>query len=571
MTTDTAAPSSVAGAPLTEEQVVANLRTKPLLRRYLGYVSLSGPGWLQSALTLGGGTLASSMYLGVLTGYSMLWVQPLAMILGIIMLSSISYVTLNTQQRPFRQINRYVNPVLGWGWLIASLMANIVWCLPQYALAVGVIRKNLLPDVFGASTPLAGDGGTWILVLSMLVICTLVTWSYGGGGWGIRLYEATLKIVVGLIVLCFVGVVARLIMDGRISWGAIGQGLIPDFTSLFRPAATFDGLLTAIDETHRGDWANYIVFQQRDVAMSGFATAVGINMTFLLPYSLLARKWTKNYSELAVFDLSTGMFIPYLLSTTCVVVAAASQFHAVAPEPAKMSVAQVQEQESILLKVARQRALASNPTASEADVTAARSAMQDSEAKLAATLVTRDVDALAAALEPLCGEFLARVVFGVGVLGMALSTISLLMLVSGFVFCEVLDVPARGTAFRFGTMAAATGIFGPLLWKHAAAWLAIPTSVIGLMLLPLAYVAFFGLMNSRRVLGSAMLQGGQRVVVNLLMGVATLIAIVAGVWAVWGKTGWLGIGIWTLIVAAVLLTRVTSGSAQPEEAPAAQE
>ena len=29
---------------------------------------LSGPGWLQSALTLGGGTLAGSLYLGVLSG-----------------------------------------------------------------------------------------------------------------------------------------------------------------------------------------------------------------------------------------------------------------------------------------------------------------------------------------------------------------------------------------------------------------------------------------------------------------------------------------------------------------------
>ena len=79
------------------------------------YLRLSGPGWLQSAITLGGGSLASSLYLGVLAGFSMLWLQPLAMALGIVMLSAIAWVTLSTGERPFRAINQHVSPVLGWG------------------------------------------------------------------------------------------------------------------------------------------------------------------------------------------------------------------------------------------------------------------------------------------------------------------------------------------------------------------------------------------------------------------------------------------------------------------------
>ena len=39
------------------------------------YFKLSGPGWLQSAITLGGGSLAGALFLGVIGGYSMLWVQ----------------------------------------------------------------------------------------------------------------------------------------------------------------------------------------------------------------------------------------------------------------------------------------------------------------------------------------------------------------------------------------------------------------------------------------------------------------------------------------------------------------
>ena len=100
------------------------------------FVRLSGPGWLQSAITLGGGTLSNSLYLAVLTGFTFLWLQPLAMAVGIVMLSAISYFTLSTGERPLRVINTHINPVLGWSWLLASMAANLVWSMPQFALGL---------------------------------------------------------------------------------------------------------------------------------------------------------------------------------------------------------------------------------------------------------------------------------------------------------------------------------------------------------------------------------------------------------------------------------------------------
>ena len=79
------------------------------------YARLSGPGWLQSAITLGGGSLASALYLGVLTGTSLMWLQLMAMLLGVIMLSAISHVTLTTGKRPFGAICEHISPVLGGG------------------------------------------------------------------------------------------------------------------------------------------------------------------------------------------------------------------------------------------------------------------------------------------------------------------------------------------------------------------------------------------------------------------------------------------------------------------------
>jgi len=116
---------------------------------FKAFLRLSGPGWLQSGITLGGGSLSSCLYLGTLVGFSFLWLQPIAMILGIVMLSAIAYVALSTGRRPFGAINEHVNPALGWGWLLAAMMANMIWSMPQFGLGIAAIRQNLLPGLLG--------------------------------------------------------------------------------------------------------------------------------------------------------------------------------------------------------------------------------------------------------------------------------------------------------------------------------------------------------------------------------------------------------------------------------------
>ena len=69
-----------------EKEYLSQAEASGVLSRLGAYTKLSGPGWLQSAITLGGGSLASSLFLGVLAGYSLLWLQPMAIILGIITL-----------------------------------------------------------------------------------------------------------------------------------------------------------------------------------------------------------------------------------------------------------------------------------------------------------------------------------------------------------------------------------------------------------------------------------------------------------------------------------------------------
>ena len=104
------------------------------MSKLLKYAKQSGPGWLQAAVTLGGGSLGGALYLGVIGGDGLLWLQPLAMIFGVIMLGALAYVTLSTDDTPFVSTCKHISPVLAWAWLIGTVIANCVFCPAQASL-----------------------------------------------------------------------------------------------------------------------------------------------------------------------------------------------------------------------------------------------------------------------------------------------------------------------------------------------------------------------------------------------------------------------------------------------------
>ncbi len=520
------------------------------LGKALIYTRLSGPGWLQGAITLGGGSLAGALYLGVLMGTEMMWLQPVAMILGVVMLSAISYVTLSTGERPFHTIKTRISPVLAWGWLIATIMANIVWCLPQFALGTAAVQQNLVPSLG------APDGyGKVIVALAILCVASVVVWFYNSGSWGIKLFELILKGMVGIVVLSFFGVVLALSLKGAIDWGQIFAGFVPNLSYLFEPVPA---LAEQIEQTGgaAGWWTDKVAGTQKDVIIAAFATAVGINMTFLLPYSMLRKGWGVRQRGLAIFDLSIGLIVPFVLATGCVVIAASSQFHGKTEDVLQ----KVREGDTSAKEVGAYydyldaRIKFDKPEITEDELPAAREALPEADKQVAAMLVKRNNNALAATLEPLVGDTVAQTVFGVGVLGMAVSTIIILMLINGFAFCELLDVPAEGKMHRIGSFIPAVGVLGPFVWGAAAPALAVPTSVIGGAMLPIAYVSFLLLMNSKSVLGDAMPTGRNRIIWNSLMILATVVSGFASAWGLYAKKMFgFPIGLVALGALAVLL------------------
>jgi hypothetical protein len=135
---------------------------------------------------------------------------------------------------------------------------------------------------------------------------------------------------------------------------------------------------------------------------------------------------------------------------------------------------------------------------------------------------------------------LSHYVFGLGILGMTLSTIPLLMLVCGFIAVEVFDVDPTGWGYRLATLLPAPGFLAPLLWGDLAFWLVVPTSIFGFMLLPVAYISFLVLQNRKQYLGRDRPEGAARWAWNLLMGTAVLVVTGGGIYEIVMRLpGWL--------------------------------
>jgi manganese transport protein len=168
---------------------------------------------------------------------------------------------------------------------------------------------------------------------------------------------------------------------------------------------------------------------------SGLAAAVGLNMVFLYPYSLGARGWGEAHRGFARFDLFAGMLIPFTVATSLVVIATANTIPWM-----------------------------------EGD----------------AVQKMKPVEA-ARALGEVLGPTAGRLIFDVGLVGMALSTIALHMVCSGLALAELTGKGPDSRAYRLGLLLPVPGVLGPVLWDNLL-WLVVPTNIICGLFLPLTYL-----------------------------------------------------------------------------------
>ena len=395
----------------------AELDAKPMVPRIAGYLKFMGPGYLQSAMTLGGGSAFAALFSGAAFGYQLLWVAPAAMLLGVVVMSAIAWQTLSTGVDPYDALKKHVHPAFAWAFAWGGLLSSIIWQFAQYALAGAMIA--LLFDV----SPMVGG-------FLALAWCVAVGLLHGRARLFIRSYEVILTVMVWFIVVAMAVVVF--------------QSGIPE------PSQVLSGFIPSIptDWTGVGIEGDPPPIAGLTLIVSGLAAAVGANMLFVYPYTLRKNGWGRSHRRLARYDLIFGMFIPFTIAVTLMVIASASVFHY-----------------------------------GDAGFTGSKI----HPAKAAEIFASPD------RLGPVIGLW----IFGLGILAMALSSITMQVLASGFAGVKLFGFREDSVGHKVFILLPAIGVLGAIFWSDIAPWVAVPTNVICGLFLPASYFGFTRLQRNR--------------------------------------------------------------------------
>ncbi len=430
----------------------------PLHQRLWAYLRLTGPGYLQSALTLGGASIAACVYFGSLAGYELLWVQPLSMLLGYFVMAAVAKIVCNNDERPYRIFWLHLSPLLALVWAMGALTATVIWHFPQYSVtANGVIS---LAEGLGINL----DSGPARAFIGLVVLGAAagVIAMYNRGARGIRHFEFAVKILVWTVVFSF----ALVALVTGIQW----KQLILGVTGISFIRDVLDGGIEP-------------ALVQPIVA--GMAAVTGINMFFLYAYALRGRGWGKQHTELAYFDLVTGMAIPFIVATGFVVIGVANT---IGPEAG----------------------VAGEPV--------------------------KDIRAIVPVLGPTFGELLgnsrwgdgiALFLIGTSMVAIGFSTIVTHMLSCSFIGCEVFNLSHSSRArFWFALLPAigVAGVAARLPWQTA-----ITASSINALLMPIAVLCFIVLLNRERLMKGALPLRFRRVLWNVSL-ITCLIVMAVAAW-----------------------------------------
>ncbi len=445
-----------------EEAALREINAQPFFQRIRGYAKLTGPAWLQSAMTLGAGSAVASVVAGAAYGYQLLWVQPVAMFLGIMMLAALGNVVLSSGERPYSSFAREISPLLAFLWALGTVLASVIWHFPQYTLAAGVTWDTA--NALGV--PAESRVGEYLvrfgIGFTILGINIFTTWNYGSRTAGIKLYEGFIRWVIRLVIISFLLVFVINTFQGNIDWGEIFRGYVA----------------FQIPRIEDGSYDPHAVM----VILGALGASVGINMTFLYGYSMLAKGWGKYHKGLSRYDLFSSMFLPFVIVTSLVIIAMASTVHGtgVVEDPTRMA---------------------------PLDASRALRGLFDFEF-----------------LPQWLAENGGRIVFNLGFLGMVCGAISTHMVVCGFTFCEMFKLEYSVWRYRLFTLVPAIGMLGVVL--PMPMWGPIVASAVAFTMLPIAYLCFIVMNNKRSYLGDAVGKGWTRWLFNAVLVVALTMSVI---------------------------------------------
>jgi manganese transport protein len=240
-----------------------------------GKLSNMGPTWLAGAIAVGPATMGALVTAGASFDYALLWVVVLSAVMG----TTAQYLAMRLGLLTEAGIVSVVEEHLGetWAWL---LVADTV-------IAAGLAQLVIMKTLAGVSAEVAGlSPVTWAVIWGVVLAAGLA-----GGGY--RYAELGAKVLVTLVVLMFVASLFVVPID----LGAAAAGLVPAI-----PAGVEGALLAA----------------------GILGGAVHIALVTMQSYTMRARGWTTEDSELALFDVGASMLVAFGVASLAIFLVAAA-------------------------------------------------------------------------------------------------------------------------------------------------------------------------------------------------------------------------------------------------------
>jgi len=503
------------------------------IKKVLIFSKISGPGiWLTLA-ALSAGSLIGSLGLGQWLGTEALWVQTSAMLLGIFSLWAVSQISLNTQQSLFSLMKNEWNPSLAWWFAGSALVTNFAWCMPQFRFGAEITGSILFP-------PLDNKGGKIGVAFVLLCLSIFLSFWYERSGLHSKLFQWILRLILFSLIACLGVSVCMLIPGSGLSFSSIFSGFLPDLNNLTNTSPRFEALLSQTGE-FRSFWEENLVSRQKELILITFSSTLGVNLLFSLPLLLLGRGWRRDHNQFAKFNLFLGLFIPFVLCSSCLTILSAvahqKMIHSLNEEVSVNTKYSESEtirnllKERIIFEIGEEQFQSLPPFQQDEKI----ESLSKPNYILAHLVSQSDTKKWIHYLSD-SGKEPVKYLLGIVVLLISFSTIVILMVLNGHLICEILGKPHKGAPFQTGSLLLAVSSIGPFVWSDQDAWVADPSYFLSLAIIPYILLSFLLMLNSKELLGRQYPQGIKGFSLNLGVCLSFLLLGSCSFYLVWNHT-----------------------------------
>ena len=503
------------------------------IKKVLIFSKISGPGiWLTLA-ALSAGSLIGSLGLGQWLGTEALWVQASAILLGIFSLWAVSQISLNTQQSLFSLMKNEWNPSLAWWFAGSALVTNFAWCMPQFRFGAEITGSILFP-------PLDNKGGKIGVAFVLLCLSIFLSFWYERSGLHSKLFQWILRLILLSLIGCL-GVSVYVVIPGSgLSFSSIFSGFLPDLNNLTNTSPSFEALLSQTGEI-RSFWEETLVSRQKELILITFSSTLGVNLLFSLPLLLLGRGWRRDHNQFAKFNLFIGLFIPFILCSSCLTILSAvahqKMIHSLSEEVSVNTKYSESEtirnllKERIIFEIGEEQFQTLPPFQQDEKI----ESLSKPNYILAHLVSQSDIKKWIHYLSD-SGKEPVKYLLGIVVLLISFSTIVILMVLNGHLICEILGKPHKGAPFQTGSLLLAVSSIGPFVWSDQEAWVADPSYFLSLAIIPYILLSFLLILNSKELLGRQYPQGIKGFSLNLGVCLSFLLLGSCSFYLVWNHT-----------------------------------